>query len=79
MRERYKVWECKIVVRADEELPEGFDAPPRWGAINAVEEEGINVVSCFSGWGGRLTKTQRTIVDNDVYRDVNHGRCVPNG
>lgn len=55
----YKVWECKIVVPADTELPFGFDSPPRSAAKAAVEDEGIEIVACYSGWGGTLTKDEK--------------------
>lgn len=55
----YKVWECKIVVPADAALPDGFDLPPRLAAKRAVLQAGINVISCFSGWGGTLTDAER--------------------
>ncbi len=54
-----KVWECKIIVDADFELPNGFDFPPRRAAIEAVEAAGIPVLGCSSGWGGNLTKGER--------------------
>ena len=60
---KYKVWDCKIVVSEDEVMPDGFDFPPRRAAIDAVEDAGIRVISCFSGWGGKLTKVRRDIVD----------------
>ena len=62
---KYKVWECKIVVPVDAELPDGFDSPPRSAAIDAVIQSGIPVLTCFSGWGGSLTETQEAIVDRD--------------
>ena len=61
-KKKYKVWDCKIVVPNDAELPDGFDYPPRKAAIEAVENAGIAVLSCFSGWGGRLTKVEAEIV-----------------
>jgi len=64
----YKVWTCKIVVPADTKLPNGFDAPPRWAAMQAVEATGIPVLSCFSGWGGKLSDSEREIVDADLRR-----------
>jgi len=60
--DKYKVWECKIVVSENVELPEGFDGPPRWGAIQAVESAGIEVLCCFSGWGGTLNQIQEQLV-----------------
>ncbi len=62
---KYKVWECKIVVSADAEMPDGFDGPPRQAAQAAVERHGIAVVSCFSGWGGSLTEGERECVGDD--------------
>jgi hypothetical protein len=62
MMSKYKVWECKIVVRDDVELPDGFDLPPRVAAIVAVEQAGISVISCFSGWGGELDETEEKIL-----------------
>jgi len=59
----YKVWDCKIVVPIDTEMPDGFDNPPRRAAVKAVEAIGIKVVACFSGWGGELTKTELKIVE----------------
>lgn len=69
---RYKVWECKIVVPVTAELPFGFDSPPRRAAINAVEAAGIEVLGCFSGWGGHLTSWELIVFDensspDDVY------------
>jgi hypothetical protein len=61
---KYHVWECKIVVRGDAELPDGFDMPPRRAAIKAVESHGIDVVCCYSGWGDSLTDSQRGICDD---------------
>ena len=47
-----KIWDCKIIVSGDSKLPNGFDAPPRRAAINAIENSGIDILSCSSGWGG---------------------------
>jgi hypothetical protein len=56
---KVQVWTCKIVVDGDAELPSGFDWPPRKAATEAVEEAGIEVLSCFSGWGGSLTEGEK--------------------
>lgn len=67
---KYRVWDCKIVVPADAELPKGFDLPPRCGAINAVLSHGIKVIACFSGWGGSLTESEENVIENkDIPRD----------
>lgn len=47
-------------------FPEGFDSVPRRAAIDAIEEAGIEVLSCFSGWGGKLSEIQSGIVDDRV-------------
>lgn len=60
---KYRVWSCKIVVPFEAELPDGFDHPPRRAAIEAVEHAGIDVLSCFSGWGGELDKIEEHLVD----------------
>ena len=65
---KYQVWTCKIVVHKDATLPNGFDAPPRRAAIDAVERAGIDVINCYSGWGGELTPTQENVTDEAVAR-----------
>jgi hypothetical protein len=51
----FQVWECKIVVPHDVILPQGFDLPPRYAAMSAVEKAGVPIVACFSGWNGKLS------------------------
>lgn len=65
---RFKVWECKIVVAGDIEIPDGFDFPPRRAALEAIEAGGIDVISCFSGWGGTLTEMETEIVEENCRR-----------
>ena len=60
---KYRVWECKIVVPGDAKLPRAFDGPPRNAAISAVETVGIRVIGCFSGWGGRLSEPQVSVLE----------------
>lgn len=60
---KIKVWECKIIVPEDSPQPPGFDLPLRTAAISAVEKEGIEVLSCFSGWGGQLTKSEQEVFE----------------
>ena len=45
-----KYWTCIIEVDTDKELPDGFDSIPRRAAIKAIENKGINVINCWSGW-----------------------------
>lgn len=67
----YKVWDCKIVVPADAELPPGFDQPPRSAAIAAVEAAGIEVIGCSSGWGGSLSDLEEELMhENNALGDV---------
>ena len=61
----YKVWDCKIVVSDNTEIPDGFDFPPRRAAISTIEAAGIKVLACFSGWDGELTKVEKQLVDED--------------
>ena len=58
----YKVWDCKVVVKA-EELPKGFDSVLRRAAIEAVENAGFEVLVCFSAWGGKLTDSELRFVE----------------
>lgn len=58
-RRNVKVWECKVIVDGDAELPPGFDSPPRRAAVEAVERAGIEVLGCSSGWGGSLTQGEQ--------------------
>ena len=60
---KYQVWDCKIVVPKDVDLPMGFDAPPRRAAVMAVEDAGIPVFACFSGWGGSLNDIELEILE----------------
>ena len=70
---KVKVWECKIIVPEDCDLPPGFDGPPRLAAIAAVESAGIEVLGCSSGWCGSLTKEEQTGFESracEEYPDV---------
>lgn len=60
---KYQIWECKLVVPIEAELPAGFDSAPREAARQAVEQEGIKVVGIFSGWGGQLTEYEAVLMD----------------
>lgn len=62
---KYRVWKCKLVVRGDSELPNGFDHPPRMAAIQAVLKH-FDVLACFSGWGGELTEGEIEVMGDDV-------------
>ena len=60
---KYQVWTCKIIVPINAKLPWGFDAPPRQAAIEAIENADIEVISCFSGWGGEVDEAEKTIIE----------------
>lgn len=69
----YKVWTCKIIVPGNSQLPPGFDAPPRRAAIEAVENHGIDVLGCSSGWGGSLTEAEKETFEGQLeqpYPDI---------
>lgn len=68
MKNKYQIWECKIVVSINSKLPDGFDSPPRIAAINAIEKQGIHVLNCFSGWGGKLSKYQKIVNEEQGYK-----------
>ncbi len=59
----FKVWSCKIVVPIDAVIPDEFDSTPRLAAISSVEQNGIKVLNCFSGWGGTLTETETEVCE----------------
>lgn len=59
MNKKYKIWECKIIVSDEIDLPDGFDFPPRSAAIKVIENAGFEVISCFSGWGSKLNRSER--------------------
>jgi len=67
---RYCVWTCKIAI-AETELPNGFDGPPRMAAQKAIEDAGFEVLMNSSGWGGKLTATDREyLAGNNSPQDV---------
>jgi len=69
----YDVWECKIITPNNGKMrPSGFDSIPRLAAIRAIESYGIDVIACFSGWGGSLNNTEKILIDNEVRRDIKH-------
>lgn len=44
-------WVCIIGPVDRGRLPYSFDSPPRTAATEAIEEAGIEVKNCWSGWG----------------------------
>lgn len=70
MANKYQVWECKIYVPVNSELPNGFDSPPRSTAIRVIVDAGLEVAACFSGWGGRSTTEEEESIGElagDIY------------
>ncbi len=58
-----KVWECKVVLPDDAELPDGADLPMRKAVRGAVEQMIGRLPShIFSGWGGKLTELERKVI-----------------
>lgn len=68
-KKQVRVWECKIVIEGDE-LPPGFDSPPRMAAENAIEAAGFKVLMNSSGWGGTLTKSEEDYLNKGHRSDV---------
>ena len=60
------VWTCKLVVFADD-LPDGFDLPPRMAAETAIAEVG-NVIMNRAGWGGELDEFDREYLELRGYK-----------
>jgi hypothetical protein len=65
----YKVWECRIYVDESAKLPYGFDLPPRMGAIEVIENEGIEVKYCFSGWGRIPIEIELAVIEDRLPKD----------
>jgi hypothetical protein len=64
-----KVWVCKIGTDENVEIPKGADAPMRQAVQEAFEKvTGVGARYAFTGWGGQLTKIERSIVD-DTHKD----------
>lgn len=65
------VWECKIGYSGP--LPVGADAPMREAVRRAfVELTGLEPSFLFSGWGGSLTKSEKSVIahqDDLSHRD----------
>ena len=60
------VWTCKIVVVADD-IPAGFDFPPRMAAESAISEVGEVIINS-SGWGGELDESDRERLELHGYK-----------
>jgi len=49
-------WKCEIIIDDnDEDLPAGFDFPPRRAAENAIQCHGYPVLLNSSGWGQEIS------------------------
>ena len=70
MSNKYRVWNCKIVISEDTKLPDGFDSVPRAAAWEAIEETGVKILMCFSGWGGELDHYEQEVVDKDMEEKI---------
>ena len=62
---KYKVWDCKIVVPISAQFPDAFDSPPRQAAKSAIEDAGIEIITCFSGWGGHIDELERQVIEGE--------------
>jgi len=58
-----KVWECKVILPDDVDLPDGADFPMRQAVRSACEEMTGKLPSdIFSGWAGSLTEIEQELV-----------------
>lgn len=59
-------WSCKIG-ETDNPLPDGADHPMRQAICRAYRElTGEEPDFLFSGWGAKLTESERAVVENRV-------------
>lgn len=59
-----KIWECKIGIESDVELPFGADMPMRAAVRRAfIQITGKEPDFTFSGWGATLNQIERDIID----------------
>lgn len=63
-RTDYNVWQCRIYVRKEVDLPSGFDAPPRAAAERALQGAGVLYAACFSGWGNAPIENELAVIEN---------------
>lgn len=65
--EKYRVWECKLYVPADVELPLAADSPMRRGVtatfqkMMGADDIGYDI---FSGWGGSVDECEMAVIEN---------------
>ena len=66
------IWRCKIGGRHDGVLPPGCDWPMRQAIQEAFQRiTGVECEFTFSGWGSKLTESERAVVENrEPDRDV---------
>lgn len=61
-----KIWDCKIGEIDAEKLPPGSDWPMRKAVTEAyIKLTGEEPSFVFSGWGAKLTKFERMVVDGE--------------
>lgn len=62
-----KVWECKIGMIGNDDIPRGADAPFRAAVERAFKEMfGRESDFCFSGWGAELTDGELRVILPDL-------------
>jgi uncharacterized coiled-coil protein SlyX len=64
MSRKYQVWECRVYVPANAELPSGFDGPPRIAVERALRSHGVEVIANFSGWGSAPLENEVAVIEN---------------
>lgn len=70
---KYQVWECKLIVPENIELPNGFDSPPRMAVKEVMYKHNIPIVALFSGWGGRLDKGE---IEYILYKEADEKKKI---
>lgn len=66
-----KTWSCKIGEVDEALLPDGADLPIRLAVAEAYERiTGQPATFLFSGWGERLTYTEREVVERQRERQA---------
>ncbi len=63
MSNGFQVWQCKVGVKGDVDLPWGADLPMRQAIQKAFREvTGVDAEFTFSGWNAQLTESEKKVV-----------------
>jgi hypothetical protein len=68
------IWECKVGIIGNVDLPNGADLPMRIAIEKAFKDvAGVECEFNFSGWGGSLNKFELAVIKNDDNLIFNEG------